>query len=95
LDTPNPADAKKIKAKVLVCHGADDPYTSPEQLQAFMKEMRDASVDWQMDIFGNAVHGFTMPDSGGNTTAGMAYNEKADRRSWEAMKIFFNEIFVK
>ena len=95
LDTLNPADAKNIKAKVLVCHGANDPYTSAEQLQAFMKEMRDAKTDWQMDIYGNAVHGFTMPDSGGNTSAGMAYNEKADRRSWEAMKAFFDELFVK
>jgi dienelactone hydrolase len=95
LDTPNPDDAKNIKAKILICHGADDPYTSSEQLLGFMKEMRDAKVDWQMDVFGNAVHGFTMPDSGGNTSAGMAYNEKADKRSWEAMKIFFNEIFKK
>jgi dienelactone hydrolase len=93
LDTPNPADAKKIKAKVLVLHGADDPYTSQEQLLAFMKEMRDAKTDWQMDIYGNSVHGFTMPDAGSNTASGMAYNEKADKRSWEAMKAFFVEIF--
>jgi dienelactone hydrolase len=93
LDTPNPEDAKNIKAKVLVLHGADDPNVPAAQVSAFQEEMRKAKVDWQMVIYGGAVHSFTNPDSGSDPSRGVAYNEKADKRSWEHMKVFFAEIF--
>lgn len=93
LDTPNPGDAKRIKAKVLVLHGADDPNVPVEQVMAFQEEMRKAQVDWQMISYGGAVHSFTNPDAGSDPSRGAAYNEKADRRSWAHMKIFFAEIF--
>ncbi|MDD5729785.1 MAG: dienelactone hydrolase family protein [Candidatus Omnitrophica bacterium] len=93
LDTPHPEDAKNIKARILVCQGANDPIVTAEQVAGFQNEMRNAQVDWQMIIYGNAVHSFTNPDSGNNPATGAAYNEKADKRSWEAMKAFFNEIF--
>jgi dienelactone hydrolase len=93
LDTPNPADAKSIKGKVLVLHGGADPYVPTEQLAAFEKEMTDAGVDWQMVIYGGAVHSFTNADSGTDPAKGAAYNEQADKRSWLAMKQFFEEIF--
>jgi hypothetical protein len=48
--------------------------------------MRNAGVDWQMVSYGGAVHSFTNPDAGSDPSKGAAYNEKADRRSWEAMK---------
>jgi dienelactone hydrolase len=94
LDTPNLSDAKNIKAKVLVLHGAEDPYTSNDQLLTFMKEMRDAKVDWQMNIYANAVHRFTNPEAGNDPSKGVAYNKQADERSWEAMKAFYKEIFL-
>lgn len=94
LNTPKPADAGRIKGKVLALHGADDPYVKPDEVAAFQKEMRDAKVDWQMNYYGNAVHSFSNPKSGNDNSKGAAYNEKADRRSWEAMKLFFNEIFA-
>lgn len=93
LDTPNPDDAKNIKGKVLVLHGGNDPYVTTEQVIAFQNEMRKANVDWQMVIYGGAVHSFTNPEAGNDPSRGVAYNEKADRRSWEAMKLFFTEIF--
>lgn len=93
LDTPDAADAKRIRGKVLVCHGADDPYVPAEQVAAFQKEMRDAGVDWQMIAYGGAVHSFTNPDAGNDPSRGAAYNASADARSWEAMKVFFEEIF--
>lgn len=95
LDTPNPADAKNIRAKVLVLHGADDPNVPQDQVLAFQQEMRDAGVDWQFIAYGNAVHAFTNPAAGNDNSRGAAYNEKADRRSWQAMKTFFQEIFGK
>ncbi len=94
LATPNPHDAKNIKAKVLVLTGADDPAAKPEQVAAFEDEMRSAGVDWQLVSYGHAVHGFTNPDNGTDNAKGAAYNERADKRSWRAMKDFFEEIFT-
>jgi dienelactone hydrolase len=55
--------------------------------------MRKAGVDWYFVSYGGAVHSFTNPDSGNDPSKGAAYNEKADRRSWEEMKDFFAETF--
>jgi len=93
LDTPNPEDAKKIRAKVLVLHGADDPHVPMKQVTDFQEEMRKGGVDWQMVFYGGAVHSFTNPAAGDDPKRGAAYDEKAERRSWEAMKGFFKEIF--
>ena len=93
LNSPTPEDAKNIKAKVLACHGADDPNVPPAEVAGFEKEMRDAKVDWQLVAYGNAVHSFTDKSAGNDNSKGAAYNEKADRRSWEAMNELFGEIF--
>lgn len=94
LDTPNPADARNIKAKVLVLHGAIDPYVPKEQIAAFAQEMSDAKVDWQLVAYGGAVHSFTNPESGNDPSKGAAYNAEADRRSLNDMQQFFTEIFA-
>jgi dienelactone hydrolase len=93
LDTPNPDDAKAIRARVLALHGADDPLVTPEQVHAFQGEMRNAALDWQMVIYGGAVNSFTNPASGSDPSRGIAYNEKADKRSWAAMRLFLDEMF--
>ena len=93
LDTPAPEDAKQIKAKMLVLHGGDDPFVPVEHVIAFQDEMRKGGVDWQMLVYGGAVHSFTVPEAGDDPSRGAAYNERADKRSWEAMKTFFAEIF--
>jgi len=93
LDTANPGDARNIKGKVLILHGADDPIVPPNQVMAFQDEMRNANIDWEMVIYGGVVHAFTDPGAGNDPSRGAAYSEKADRRSWEAMKAFFAEIF--
>ncbi|AMM51704.1 dienelactone hydrolase [Rufibacter sp. DG15C] len=93
LGSPNPADAKNIKAKVLVAHGAIDPYVSKAELDGFWKEMNDAKVDYQFIAYSNAIHAFTNPEAGNDNSKGAAYNAAADRRSWDAMKQFFAEIF--
>jgi len=93
LATPTPGDAGHIRGKVLVLHGADDPVVPRDEVLAFEEEMRQAGVDWQMVFYGGAVHSFTIPSAGDDPSVGAAYNEKADRRSWEAMKSFFKEIF--
>ena len=94
LDSPNPADGKNIKAKVLVLRGADDPFVSKENIAAFKKEMADAKVDFHEEVYPGAVHSFTVPDAGNDPSKGMAYNADADKKSWEAMKDFFKKIFA-
>ena len=64
-----------------------------EEVQAFVDEMRKGGVDWQLIAYGGAVHSFTDWSAGNDNSKGAAYNEKADKRSWEAMKQFFAEIF--
>ena len=95
LSTPTPEDAKNIKGKVLVLHGADDPHVPPAEVTGFEKEMQQGKVDWQFVSYGNAVHSFTHWDAGNDNSKGAAYNAKADKGSWEAMKVFFSEIFAK
>jgi dienelactone hydrolase len=93
LATPAPQDAKNIKAKILACHGADDPNVPMSELEAFIEEMKAGKVNYQVNIYGGAVHTFTNPAAGNDPSTGSAYNEQADRRSWEEMKNFFAEIF--
>ncbi len=95
LDSPTPADGKNIKCRVLALHGADDPFVPARDVDAFCAEMRAAKVDWQLVSYGGAVHSFTLWDAGNDNAKGAAYNEKADQRSWEAMKAFFAELFGK
>lgn len=93
LNSPTPDDAKKIKARVLALHGADDPFVPPAEVAAFEEEMRKSGADWQLVAYGGAVHSFTDAGAGTDNAKGAAYNEMADRRSWEAMKVFFSEVF--
>lgn len=93
LSTPTPADAKHIKARVLVLHGADDPFVSPEEVAGFEKEMTDAKVKYQLIPYPGAVHGFTNPANIGDLK-GALYNKEADQKSWEEMQKFFKEIFI-
>lgn len=91
LDSPTPDDGANIECKILVCHGADDPYQDAGDMAAFEKEMRDNKVDWQLIKYGNAVHSFTQPMAGTDNSKGAAYNKKADTRSWKDMNQFFSE----
>jgi dienelactone hydrolase len=95
LDTPRQAEPGRIKAAILVCHGADDPYAPKAVVDAFQEEMRKSGVDWQMVLYGDAVHSFSNPTSGNDKSKGAAYNEKADRRSWALMQSFLRDIFGK
>lgn len=80
-----------IKAKVLVLHGADDPYVSEAEVKLFQTEMRTAKTDWQMVYYANAVHSFTDKNAGMDNSKGAAYNELAEKRSWKALLEFLKE----
>lgn len=94
LDTPHPEDAKNIRAKVLVMQGTDDPVAPIKAIGDLEDEMRGGGVDYQINLYGGAVHSFTQPMAGNDPKTGNAYNPEADRRSWQAMKDFFAELFA-
>ncbi|ARN75714.1 dienelactone hydrolase family protein [Oceanicoccus sagamiensis] len=87
IDTP-----ATISAKVLAIHGHDDPLVPAETVTAFTQEMTDKKADWQFVAYGHTVHAFTRPDAD-EAERGILYDAKADRRSWQAMLNFFEEIF--
>jgi dienelactone hydrolase len=87
------AQAGKIPAKILVLHGAADPFAPAEQVAGLEKELTDAKADWQVVLYSGAVHAFTQKEAGDDPSKGAAYNESADRRSWLAMQAFFKELF--
>jgi len=87
------AEAGKTRAKVLVLHGADDPYAPAAQVAEFEKEFSAAKADWQLVLYSGAVHSFTQKEAGNDNSKGAAYNEAADRRSWAAARAFFAELF--
>ena len=86
--------AGTIKAKILVCHGAADPFSPPERVQQFQKSLEDAGADWEMNIYGGAKHSFTNKSADAHGIPALQYNAEADRRSWAAMRSFFDEIFA-
>ncbi|MDR3673622.1 MAG: dienelactone hydrolase family protein [Holophaga sp.] len=89
---PDPA-ARPITAKVLVCHGADDPNVPPKDVAGFQDEMRRGKADYTFIAYGGAVHAFTQKEAGNDPSRGVAYQEAAARRSWQHMKDFFAELF--
>lgn len=93
LSNPTPNDAKNIKGKVLVMHGADDPMVSPAEVAAFKDEMAKAGITITFIAYPGAVHAFTNPAAGNDNSKGMAYNAQADKKSWAEFEHFLKEVF--
>lgn len=93
LETQMPAGAGVVKARVLVCNGADDPMIPPTQVKAFEDEMHKAGADIRVINYKGAVHNFTNPAADGSIAPGILYNKPADERSWAAMRAFFADVF--
>ncbi|MGH7454666.1 MAG: dienelactone hydrolase family protein [bacterium] len=96
--TQTPAQAGKVKAAVLVCHGGADQFITEEQVAALKKEMADAKVDFQFISYEGATHSFTNPDAdeyAKKFSLPLAYNKMADEKSWADMKQFFKKTFGK
>jgi dienelactone hydrolase len=92
---PSEAQAKQTKAKMLICHGAQDPMNQTDAMGKYITALNASTIDWQLIALGNTRHGFTNPDAGQYGMAALAYNPLSDRRSWQYMKYFFDEIFAK
>jgi dienelactone hydrolase len=81
----------KVRAKVLMMHGYDDPLAPPEDVLAVAKEFTAAGADWQLHAYGHTVHAFTNP-SAHNRAGGLQYDDAADRRSWHTLVQFLDEV---
>jgi dienelactone hydrolase len=88
---PSGLTEPKIRAKVLMLHGYDDPLAPAEDVLAVAREFTDAGSDWQLHAYGHTVHAFTNPVAH-NRSGGMQYDESADRRSWHALEEFLGEV---
>ena len=88
---PSGLTEPKIRARVLMLHGYDDPLAPPEDVLAVAKEFTAAGADWQLHAYGQTVHAFTNPQAS-NRDGGMQYDEAADRRSWHALEEFLAEV---
>jgi len=93
-----PAQSGSVRAKILVLHGADDKFITPEQIEALKQEMKGAGADFQFISYPGAVHSFTNPDAdelGKKFKMAIAYNADADKKSWDELRGFLNAIFRK
>jgi dienelactone hydrolase len=91
LETTKQASPGAIAGKVLVCHGARDPHVHMAQVMAFCREMTDAGADWEVSIYGNAMHGFTHSEAVPGAIPGVEYHEPTDRLSFAAARTLLSE----
>ena len=91
LETDKPAGPGQVRSKILVCHGALDPHVPTQQVTDFIEEMNAAGTDYQLVVYGGAMHGFTHDT--GPTSPGTAYHAASDGRSFKAIETFLTETF--
>ncbi|MGE4657471.1 MAG: dienelactone hydrolase family protein [Gammaproteobacteria bacterium] len=89
---PDHTRGNKIQAKVLALHGWDDPMVTPELVVALGTELSKAGADWQIHAYGHTLHAFTNP-AAQSPESGTQYNDDADRRSWQSLLNFLEEVF--
>jgi dienelactone hydrolase len=92
---PLPPNSETIphSAKVLIAHGASDPFLKADHIGQFQSALDTAGIDWQMIEYGGAQHSFTNPSADQYGVKGVQYHQQADQRSWIHMKQFFDELF--
>jgi len=95
-DRPTYANVSPITAKLLVCHGWDDPIAPPNVTVALAQELTESGADWQIHAYGHTGHAFTDIEIKGKDSGrpGVAYDGTADRRSWQVMRDFLEELFT-
>ncbi len=89
---PGNTAGTKINAKVLALHGHEDPMAPVEAVSELQKELTAAGADWQIHVYGNTMHAFTNPQAN-DPAFGTVYSENADKRSWQTLLNFLEEVF--
>ncbi|MFH5803294.1 dienelactone hydrolase family protein [Alienimonas sp. DA493] len=90
LPAPSQEEAENVSAGVMICHGAADGFVPPEQVKACLEPLEKAGADYVFTAYAGAKHGFTNPGADERGMDGLAYDAKADARSWAAMKALFD-----
>jgi dienelactone hydrolase len=80
-----------MSAKLLICHGWNDPLSTPHSLTGLAKELTEAGVDWQIQAYGHTGHAFTAENIPLDATKTFGFQPDTYRRSWKAMKDFLAE----
>ena len=80
-----PADAKNIKGRVLILHGAEDEVAPLDEVNKLVADLRAAKVTWELQVYSGSSHGFTNPSN--------PAEERADREYKRSIQRFFKEIF--
>ena len=93
LATVQPAQPGMVHTRLLVCHGARDPHVPLRDVTAFAEEMNAAGADWQLNMYGGALHGFTHADATPGAIPGVAYHPLADSRSFADVRDFLADVF--
>jgi dienelactone hydrolase len=96
LGTAHPAQPGAVKAKIMVAHGGEDPFSKPEDLTNFIAEMNKAGAYYRIHIYSGAKHSFTNPDAdkfGTKFNLPLQYNAAADRDSWQELQDFLQATF--
>lgn len=93
LDTLSPAASGAVRAKILVCHGAEDELVPHAHLVAFLDEMAAARADCQTIAYTGAKHSFTNPEAKGDLMPTIIHHLPTDERSWRAMQAHLAEVF--
>ena len=83
---------KKIKAKVLIAHGWDDPMAPPSDVMKICEDMTNANCDWRLQAFGQTTHAFMNP-AADDPKNGLQYNADTERRAWNATLELLDEVF--
>jgi dienelactone hydrolase len=92
---PQGVSSKAVEAKILICHGAADPFLKEGTVESYMAAMEQSGLDWQLIIYGGAKHSFTNPNADAKKLEALAYSPSADERSWGHLKLFFDELFER
>ena len=92
LSAPSITETATITPKVLILHGADDPYVAEKDIIGCIDALNSRKADWQMISYADAVHAFTEPEAGNNKASGAAYNKLAAERSWKHATLFLSEV---
>ena len=91
LDAPD-LPKKKIKAKILVAHGCDDPMAKPDTVLTLGEELTAAKCDWQVHAYGKTTHAFMVPEAD-DASLGLKFNADSERRAWAAATDLLSEVF--
>jgi dienelactone hydrolase len=94
LATVRPAEPGQVRARVLVCHGAMDPHVPLADVTSFAEEMNRAGADWELAMYGGALHGFTHQQAAPQAVPGVAYDARADNRSFAATRALLADVFT-